>query len=573
MHQVSKRWCVKPALSPDEDSQLSEFPPVLRRILFHRSYSTYDSARQFLRADPPSGVDPFQILGMAEAVTRLEWAISHREPVAIYGDYDVDGVTSTALLVQALRALDQPVLGYIPNRFEEGYGLNNEALDALKKSGYKLVITVDCGVRSLDEAKHASASGLDLIISDHHQPGGELPDVIAVINPKQQGDSYPEKELAGVGLAYKLATALYNQLASHGNLPDHAPSPTSFLDLVALGTVADLAPLLGENRHLVRAGLKMIRRSPRQGLQSLLGVAGLKPNQVTSRDIGFVLGPRLNAAGRLDSALTALELLSTGDVQKTGYLAQMLDSQNRERQKITREVQEQAEQIALDKDHEAYLLFAAHPDFNPGVVGLAASRLTDRYYRPAIVAYQGESFTRGSCRSIPEFHITEALDLCSDLLVRHGGHAAAAGFTVENQNLPALVERLNEIAEDQLSMHDLRPTLHADLELSLSELEPDFIDYLKWLQPTGHKNPEAVFVSRDLEVRSSRLVGREGAHLKLSVSDGWITYDGIAFRQGHWAEAMPNRIDIMYTFELNEYNGRSSLQLNIRDLKPAGNPD
>jgi single-stranded-DNA-specific exonuclease len=305
-----------------------------------------------------------------------------------------------------------------------------------------------------------------------------------------------------------------------------------------------------------------------------LGVADLKPNQVTSRDIGFVLGPRLNAAGRLDSALTALELLSTEDVKKTGYLAQILDSQNRERQKITREVQELAEQIALEKDQEAFLLFAAHSDFNPGVVGLAASRLTDRYYRPAIVAYQGETFTRGSCRSIPEFHITNALDLCSDLLVRHGGHAAAAGFTVENRKLPALVARLQEIAEDQLSMHpDLRPTLHADAELSLSELEPDFIDYLKWLQPTGHKNPEAVFVSRDLEVRNSRSVGREGAHLKLSVSDGWITYDGIAFRQGYWAENMPRRIDIMYTFELNEYNGRSSLQLNIRDLKPAGIPD
>jgi single-stranded-DNA-specific exonuclease len=342
---------------------------------------------------------------------------------------------------------------------------------------------------------------------------------------------------------------------------------------VALGTVADLAPLSGENRALVRAGLQAMRQPRRQGLLSLIGVCGLKAGQVTATHIGFVLGPRLNAAGRLDSALAAYELLTTESVFEAGRLAQLLDGQNRERQKITREIQEHAEQLALANNPDALLLFAAHPDYNPGVVGLAASRLVDSYYRPAIVAQQGEEFTRGSCRSIPEFHITEALDQCAGLLERHGGHAAAAGFTVRNENLAMLAEQLQQIAAEQLGRLDLRPILHADAEVPLSELKPDLLNYLDWLQPTGFGNRQAVFVTRDLKVSSCRTVGREAAHLKLSVTDGWITYDAIAFRQGHWKEQMPERVDLVYTFERNEFNGRISLQLNVKDLRPAGTID
>jgi single-stranded-DNA-specific exonuclease len=299
----------------------------------------------------------------------------------------------------------------------------------------------------------------------------------------------------------------------------------------------------------------------------------LKYDKVSASDIGFVLGPRLNAAGRLDSALASLNLLLTEDVMEAGRLAQLLDGQNRERQQITRDMQTRATELALAEDPEALLLFAADPDFNPGVVGLAASRLTEAFYRPSIVAQKGEDFTRGSCRSIPEFHITEALDTCADLLEHHGGHKAAAGFTVRTERLPALIERLQCVAREQLTGLDLRPMLYADLELPLSELKPEILKYLDWLQPTGQANPQAVFVSRGLQVAHSRPVGRDGAHLKLSVTDGRITYDAIAFRQGHWHEAMPAQVDVMYNYEINEFNGNRYLQLNVIDLKPSGLPD
>ena len=573
MPPLPKRWQVATAIPPEVESNLSGYPPILRQILYNRGYPTPESARQYVEARVPPGTDPFNILGMAEAVDRLEYAIRAREPIAVYGDYDVDGVTATTLLVQSLNSLGAQAIGYIPNRFEEGYGLNKEALETLSADGIRLVITVDCGIRALEEAEHARKLGLDLIISDHHEPRKELPKAVARLNPKQPGDLYPEKELAGVGLAYKLVMGLQASLERRGDARLAGLNPDDLLDLVALGTVADLAPLTGENRALVRAGLQAIRRPRRQGLMSLIGVCGLRADQVTSTHIGFALGPRLNAAGRLDSALAAYQLLTTQDVFEAGRIAQILDGQNRERQKITRDIQAHAEQLALADDPDALLLFAAHPDYNSGVVGLAASRLADLYYRPAIVAQKGEEYTRGSCRSIPEFHITEALDQCADLLEHHGGHAAAAGFTVHNDNLPALVRQLQEIANQQLAGRDLRPILSADAEIPLADLRPDLLKYLELLQPTGFKNRGAMFASRDLKVRSHRTVGRDGSHLKLTVTDGWITFDAIAFRQGHWEEQMPERIDLMFTFEQNEFNGRTSLQLNVRDLKPAGMPD
>jgi single-stranded-DNA-specific exonuclease len=573
MSTPTKRWDVAAPLPPEAEQQLHGYPPILRQILYNRKYRSMEAARDFLEARTPPGTDPFNMLGVSAAVDRLEFALAQGEPIAIYGDYDVDGVTATTLLVQSLTALGADVIGYIPNRFDEGYGLNNEALEALKAKGTKLVVTVDCGIRSLIEAQHAQQLGLDLIISDHHQPRTELPHAVAVINPKQPGDDYPEKELAGVGLAYKLACGLFHRLGQRSHPVRSGLQMEHLLDLVALGTVADLAPLAGENRALVRAGLQTIHTPHRQGLLSLIGVAGLKARQVTATHIGFMLGPRLNAAGRLESAMAAYQLLTTEDVFEAGRLAQILDGQNRERQKITREIQAHAEQLALEQDPDALLLFAAHPDFNPGVVGLAASRLTDQYYRPAIVAQMGPDYTRGSCRSIPEFHITEALDQCVGLLERHGGHAAAAGFTVHNDNLPALVAQLQEIASQQLADRDLRPVLDADAEIPLAELKPDLLTYMDWLQPTGYGNRQAVFVTRDVKVSSHRTVGRDGSHLKMSVTDGWITYDAIAFRQGHWSGQMPDSVDLLYTFERNEFNGRITLQINVKDLKPAGIPD
>jgi single-stranded-DNA-specific exonuclease len=566
----NKRWVIQPPVTPQAREALTAFPPILQQILFNRGMCTDADARTFLRAQPNFNNDPFQFTGMQTAVDRIQYALSHNEPIAIYGDYDVDGVTATALMVETLQKLGADVRGYIPNRFDEGYGLNKDALDSLKADGVKLVITVDCGIRSPDEALHARAIGLDLIISDHHHPDGDsLPSALAVINPKQHGDSYPDKDLAGVGIAYKIAEALFRAQPSTDGF-----QLSDVLDLVALGTVADLAPLVGENRVLVRKGLKQIRETKRQGLFSLAGVADVKISKVTAGNIGFMLGPRLNASGRLESALASLELLTTADFMRAGQLAQQLDVQNRQRQSITRSMQQQAEEIALSHDPESFLLFAAHAEFNAGVVGLAASRLTEMYYRPAVVAAQGADETRGSCRSIPEFHITDALDQCKDLLVRHGGHAAAAGFTVKNQNLPELVARLKSIAKDQLSGKDLRQTLTADMEVSLPEINFDVLKHLSYLEPTGYGNPDAVFVSRDVKVRASRAVGSEGKHLKLTFEDKYRTYfDAIGFRLGHLQSSLPPRVDVMYTLEANEWNGRTTLQLNLKDVKAAGVSD
>jgi single-stranded-DNA-specific exonuclease len=566
----TKRWQIDPVLSPQSNEALAGFPPILRQVLFNRGYASDAEARAFLKAEEVFNTDPFQLTGMKTAIERIERAITQNELIAIYGDYDVDGVTATVLMVEILQALGGNARPYIPKRFDEGYGLNPDALDHLKAEGARLVITVDCGIRSPDEASYARSIGLDLIISDHHQPAeGNLPYALAVINPKQVDDQYPDKELAGVGVAYKLAQALIAQTekkALNFQLED-------LLDLVALGTVADLAPLVGENRAMVRRGLQKIRETKRQGLFSLAAVSDLPLPRTTATSIGFILGPRLNAAGRLESALAAYDLLITNDVRYAGELAQQLNVQNRQRQELTRKIQEEAEAIAMAEDPDSALLFAVHPDFNSGVVGLAAARLVETYYRPAVVGQVLEETTRCSCRSIPEFHITQALDQCKDLLIRYGGHAAAAGFSVSNENLEALKKRLKSIAGKLLGNLDLRPTLKADAQVALSDLRPELLKHLEALQPTGYGNPEAVFITRNVRVTHNRTVGSEGRHLKLAVSDGHITFDAIGFRLGHLQAELPIKVDLIYTFESNEYNGRTSLQLNLKDVKAAGTPD
>jgi len=564
----TKRWLVREPLSPVVDEALLVYPPLFRQVLYNRGVNDPETARTYLEA---GGLDtsPFLLKDMSKAVERILYAIRCAEKIAVYGDYDVDGVTATALLFEVLTCLGADVCWQIPNRFEEGYGLNNEALTQLAGQGIDLVVTVDCGIRSAAEAEHARGLGIDLIISDHHQPAAVLPVAAAVICPKQEGDPYPDKDLSGVGLAYKIAQALFEKSPREGRQAD------DWLDLVALGTISDVVPLKGENRGLVRRGLSLLRQGRRQGVVSLAGAAGVKLNILSSGDVGFMLGPRLNAAGRLDSAEAALKLLIERDVMLTGSLAQKLDSQNRERQVLTRQMQDQAAEMAR-QNSAGEMLFAFSPDFNSGIVGLVAARLMETYYRPAIVGQIEGETARASCRSIPEFHITHALDECKDLLVRHGGHSVAAGFTVRLENLELLKERLGEIALAQLSGRDLVPILTADAEVKLNSLRPEdvatLIRYLDGLQPTGQENPDAAFVSRNLRVVNARPVGGEKQHLKLSVNDGRITWDAIAFRQGKWIASMPDKVDLLYTFERNIYNGNVTLQLNVRDLKPSGQP-
>ncbi len=559
---ITKRWEVAAPLPPEAIPELSGYHPILRQILYNRGYHTHDQARAYLEAQPPADTEAENVFNLPTAVNRIRYAIENKESIVVYGDYDADGVTATALLGMALRTLGAEVQEYIPNRFDEGYGLNLEAMRTLYEGGTKLIITVDCGIRSVEEADPALYPGMDLIITDHHLPHDEIPPAFAVINPKQPADTYPEKNLSGVGLAYKLVQALFGAIKDPSDARD-------YLDLVALGTVADLVPLTGENRYLVRSGLEYIRQPVRQGMMALIGVSGLTPTRIDTTAISFALAPRLNASGRLESALASLKLLTAQDPKTAGQLAQWLEIQNRERQKIMHEIQAHAEKQIIIDDKVPLLLFAADPEYNPGVVGLAASRLTEQYYRPSIIASIGEEYTRGSCRSIPEFHITQALDQCEDLLERHGGHAAAAGFTVRNELLSSLIGKLDEIASEQLADLDLRPKIVAEAEVPLTELKPDLLKYLDWLQPTGMGNPAPIFMSRGLKVTRQKAIGADGSHLKLAVTDGRITYDAIAFRQGYWIAQLPPYIDLMYAFELNEFNGQVSLQLNVKDIRPS----
>jgi single-stranded-DNA-specific exonuclease len=564
-----KRWEIYPRAPDSHFARFPDLPKLIVQILYNRGITSPANLENFLNHNWRDD-DPFALKGMRRAVERLSQAIIQQEPIAVYGDYDADGVTAAALMMQLLTALKGKARVYIPNRFEEGYGLNNEALAELAGQGVKVVLTVDCGIRSVTEVAYGNSLGLDIIITDHHSVGQEMPPALAAINPKQADCSYPFKELAGVGLAYKLAQALLRSDALEGQRRLAGLTEKSFLDLVALGTVADLAPLYDENRKLVNEGLHALNHALRPGLAALMAQARMtRGSPITAGLIGFTIGPRLNAAGRLDSAMAAYHLLMARSEAEALNLALELDSQNRERQRLTDAMVQLARRDILATNGQQPLYFITQPDFNPGVVGLAASRLADEFYRPILVAEQGPETTKGSARSIAEFHITEALDQCGDLLVRYGGHAAAAGFTVKNEKLPTLQKRLLQIAQNSLDVAELRPTIHIDGEINLRGVDPPLVQAITELQPFGYGNPTPLFLTRNLRIKYCKTVGQDGHHLRLVLHDGRFTWGAIAFRQGYWlAKLSPTRyIDAVYSLEFNEWNGQRSIQLNIRDLR------
>jgi single-stranded-DNA-specific exonuclease len=565
-----KRWEVGPEPDAGTFQTLKDFPKPIVRALFHRGVTNPETARAFFQIVPLAPADPFLMAGMDRAVDRILQAVHSREPIVVYGDYDTDGVTATAMTVDFLQSIGAEVSAYIPNRFDEGYGLNCPALKGLAEKGARVVISVDCGARSTTEAELCREIKLDLIITDHHAPGTTEPDAYAFLDPKRKGCSYPDKNLAGVGVVFRLVQALAQRLP---------PSiPAKYLDLVAIGTVADMVPLLGENRLLVRAGLEAIndlRGTPlRPGVDQLLKVARVNRGMVDAHTIGFILGPRLNASGRLDTATDALQLLLATDPAEARERAAALDSQNRERQALTRATFQEAQKILLQSDgfdgaEPPWFLMAEKVGFNFGVIGLAASRLMDEYYRPsAVVAIEGD-LARGSVRSVPGFHITEALDSCSELLERFGGHAAAAGFTIRTDRLPELRQRLERLAGDSLSRNDPHPVLAVDSEVTLPELSWEFLDWIRKLEPCGQGNPSPVFFARGLSVAFKRTVGKENAHLKLTLSDGRSEFDAIAFGFGPMEKSLPIRVDAAFYLEENNYSGRQ-LQLRIVDLQGGG---
>ncbi len=566
---TNKHWRVRPVAPPEQFDRLQHLHPVIVQLLYNRGVTDPSDAQAFLERDVPPG-NPFQLPDMSRAVERLRHAIRRGERIVVYGDFDADGVTASVLMAQTLRALGARVRVYIPHRVDEGYGLNKNAIKRLASVGTQVLLTVDCGIRSVEEVAYARRLGMDVVLTDHHSVGQKLPPALAVVNPKRQDSPYPFRGLAGVGVAFKLAQALLR-------VEQHVPvsrkgkadlQEEDLLDLVALGTVADIVPLTGENRTLVARGLERLNDPVRPGILALMQTAGVRPGTVDAMTIGFMLAPRINAAGRLSSAKLAFKLLMASDLKEALSLASQLNSLNRQRQQLTlRAVERAREQLEAQADSPIYIVQDA--EFLPGIVGLIAGNITTSTYRPTLAIHLEDEASRGSARSIPQFHITRALDRVSDLLVRYGGHAAAAGFTLKNENIPAFRERLVEVAREALGDVLPEPVLDIDMELDLKEATWELYEAIQKLAPFGEENPKPVFLSRGLEVREARAVGSEGKHLKLTLEYKRQVWPAIAFRLGNVLPALPSRVDVVYYLDANEWNGRRTLQLVVQDIRPA----
>ncbi len=526
-----------------------------------RGITSTHTAREFL--DPPGPVpDPYALPDLDIAIERLLRAARTGERVAVYGDFDVDGVTSAAQFCEALGACGAAPVPYIPDRFGEGYGLNISGHRCAARDGATLLVTADCGTSSVEEIAHARGLGVDVIVLDHHTVPPVLPGATALVNPKLT-DAHPGGllELATAGLAFHVAAALHEA----AGMPFEAQQ---YLDIAALGTVCDMAPLTDENRRLVRTGLPALARSARPGLCALMDIARCDAASISAEDIGYRLGPRLNAAGRIAHAKLALELLMTRDVERARELAEQLDGLNRERQERTAQAVTLATHLVEASGEVPPLIMIGHADFSSGIVGLIASKLVDLYGRPAVVYERGDRTSRASCRSIEEFHITDALRAHADLFVRFGGHRAAAGFTVETARLDEVREHLIDEAARELAGRELAPVLEIDCNLPLRQLRGEEIRWLARLGPFGIGNPEPTFLARDVTVIETRVVGNGDRHLKLRLRDGAATWPAIAFDMGDFACEPGARIDIVYCLNA-ESRPDARLELRIEDMRPA----
>lgn len=564
----NKHWILLPSAPPEVVARLGR-SAMMSTLLYQRGLDTPEAVATFLEADYPKGLhDPFAMKGMREASQRIARAIADDEPMAVYGDFDTDGVTAVTLLMQAISAMGGSIQPYIPHRVHEGYGLNNEAIEQLAAEGIRLLITVDCGISNAAEVAHAQALGMDVIVTDHHQPPATLPPALAVVNPKQPGCAYPYKQLVGVGIAYKLVHALVKQ-----GVPLHGLRGRDLLDVVALGTVTDMGPLDGENRVLVKKGLEAIHHSERPGLKALIAVAGVAQHKVDAMAIGFMLGPRINAAGRLDDAVRAYHLLLADDVATAQTLAQELNQANRRRQELTKQVQAAARaQAEAEGKHQQRIVVLAGDDYPAGIVGLVAGKLVEEWARPVLLIERGPEQSRGSARSVRGFNIFEALSACKDLFVRFGGHSMAAGFTIENARLPELDARLQELALTALTDDMLVPTLDINVEVPLSDITWELLHELRQLEPFGQANPQPVLMSRNVQVVSVATCGSAGDHLRLVLKqNNGQPVEAMAFRLGHLAEPLRQHpyIDVAYTLEDHEWNDQRSLRLLVKDFRRA----
>lgn len=568
---TERRWVVREC-NPDVQERLRrarDISPLLARILINRGVTDGPTAERFLSSALADLRPPFLLKGMEEAVTRLCVAREREETVCVHGDYDVDGVTATALLVSFFRAVGIRCFYHIPLRLEEGYGLSCDGLRKVASEGARLVVTVDCGVSAVAEAELCAELGLDLIITDHHTPGAELPRACAVINPHQSGCSYPFKGLAGVGVAFNLMVALRSRLRELGVFAaGDVPNLREYLDLVALGTVADVVPLADDNRIFVKYGLRELTAAARPGIRALKDVAGVS-GEVGYGAVGFRLAPRLNAAGRLEDAALGVELLLERDSARAAAMAQELDASNAERQAIERQILADAVACVggdLGMAGRKSIVLASD-DWHPGVIGIVASRLVDLYHRPTVLIAIQQGCGRGSGRSIPGFHLYDALAACSAHLEKFGGHRYAAGLSIDEETLAAFVDRFDEVAAGTLSVDDLTPLLAVDAELAPEQITPELLDMVSLLEPFGAGNPEPLFVLRRAAVVDRRVL--KGEHLKLRLEVGGLHFDAIGFGLAEKGAGV-GVVDVAFTLRWNEWNGRRSLQLNLKDLKPAG---
>jgi single-stranded-DNA-specific exonuclease len=553
------RWNLLPPIT--DQQKIGDFSPLLIQLLYNRGVTRPEDFASFLASDESLLANPLLLPDMHQAIARVNQALLRGETIGIYGDFDADGITATAALVQGLALLGGKTVPYIPHRQTEGHGLTTNALKKLYEQGIRLVITVDCGITDIDEVKKAMGMGLDIIITDHHSPLDEIPEAIAVINPKLKNSNYPFPHLSGAGVAFKLMQGILRNLGIEERID-------KIMDLVAIGTIADMSPPLGENRYLIKEGLKHMNTSPRPGIRELITQTRLEAGGLNEDRISWVIAPCLNAAGRLADGLTGYNLLVTESDQEAEELAAWLARKNEERQRLTTVTLVRAREQVIAQGLPP-LLLTADKEYPMGIAGLVASRLTEEFYRPSVVIHTADTVCHGSCRSIPEFDIIAALNRCSRFFTRYGGHAAAAGFTMPTKNLPELEQELTALAKDRLSGVELRPHLEIDALITLPELGGGTYQETQLLAPFGIGNPVPTFMSRGVEVLERRTMGNTGDHLRLKLRQGGTIWDGVAFRLGNHAAELAPRIDCVYNVEVDTWGGKNQLRLNILDFKKS----
>ena len=562
-----KRWILRQCEAQEIDSLAGalDVSPIVACLLYSRGYCDESSARQFLNPSYEQLHDPYLMKGMSEAVVRLLRAIELNEPILVYGDYDVDGTTGAAVLLRALNLLGARTGFHVPHRFTEGYGIQQPALETAWRDGYRLVISVDCGIRAHEPLYWARDQGLEVIITDHHLPdeGEGVPPAYAVLNPNQKGCNYPDKHLAGVGVAFKLVHALFRERERESQV-------NSFLKIVAIGTVADVAKLTGENRAIVAVGLKDLVKATNPGLRALMEVCGCGNGAgMTAYDIGFRLGPRINAAGRMDAARAVVELFSTRDSAEARKLAEHLDARSQERQQVQREIVDLAiaELESSASDANSYVAVIAGEAWHRGVIGIAASKISERINRPVVVlSIEGET-AHGSARSIEPYHLLNGLTSCADLFDKFGGHSHAAGVTLKRDRIAELRARLNAHAAARLTAEDLQPCIQIDAELSTAAVTFELIRELQRLEPYGAGNARPAFLERNLCLAGEpRLIGER--HVKMALrGPGGRPLETIWWSGAERMGELKNGAEMVYTIENTSWNGETYLQLCVQDVR------